>query len=161
MKDKNGKELLYRKGVSALILNSKDEILLVNLQSFNKQYYAIPGGGIDIGESAIDAVYRELKEELNIDKEDLIKIGKSKKPIRLLFKTKKLKRDGIEYDGMERLFFGFRFIGDNSKIKCQEEEVREYKWVAFNNLDRYLLFDNQLDETIKKLKEIFKRDYKR
>ncbi len=137
------------------MLNSKNEILLVNLRSFDKQYYAIPGGGVDDEESLTEAIYRELKEELNIDKEALKEVGVAKKPLKLLFKTKKLRRDGIKYDGMERVFFGFRFIGDYSKIKCKEDEVREYKWIPFNNLDNYLLFENQLSETVEKLLELF------
>lgn len=149
------KEKLYRKGVSALILNDKNEILLVNLQSFDKEYYAIPGGGIDKGETEEDAAYREIKEELNIDKEFLEEVGKSDNPLRLLFKSGKLKRDGVEYDGMERIFFGFRFKGKNEDIKCQEEEVRQYKWVAFDELNKYLLFENQLEDTVEKLIEIF------
>ena len=32
-----------------------------------KEYYAIPGGGIEEGETRRDTAIRELKEELNID----------------------------------------------------------------------------------------------
>ena len=32
-----------------------------------KEYYVLPGGGIDPGEEVIDGLKRELKEELNID----------------------------------------------------------------------------------------------
>lgn len=149
------KKLQFRKGVSALILNKRNEVLLVNLESFETKYFAIPGGGIDEGETLEDAVYREIKEELNLDKEALVYKGECVEPLQLIFKTKKLNRDGIEYDGMERHFFGFYYEGDDSDISLQEDEIRSYKWVAFNDLKEYLLFDNQLEDTSAKLLELF------
>jgi len=149
------KQKAYRKGVSALILNKNNAVLLVNLESFETKFYAIPGGGVDSGESLEDTVYREIHEELSISKNSLEFIGMGKEPVRLLFKTQKLNRDGVEYDGMERVFFGFRFIGEDSEIVLQPEEVRTYKWVAWLDLKDYLLFDNQLEDTTLKLLEIF------
>ncbi|HED08324.1 MAG TPA: NUDIX hydrolase [Ignavibacteria bacterium] len=149
------KKQLFRKGVSALIVSDDKEILLVNLQAFETKFYTIPGGGIEEGETFKDAVYREINEELGISKESLDFTGLCKESLRLVFKTKKLTRDEIEYDGMERHFFGFKFIGNDNKIKLQEEEIRSYKWVPCEDLKEYLLFDSQLEDTTKKIKEIF------
>jgi len=76
-------------------------------------------------------------------------------PLRFKFKVIKLNRDDVEYEGSERYFFGFKFIGDESGIKLREGEVRFYKWVSYENLKDYLLFDNQLVETIEKILELF------
>ena len=146
---------MYRKGVSAIIINNKNEFLLVNLESFEDKYFAIPGGGIESQESLEDAVCREIKEELNIEKKSLLLIGKSDLPIIIKFKTIKINDDGKEFDGMERYFFGFKFIGNENQIKVRKGEVRAYKWVTFDQLKNYLLFDNQLQETLEKIKEIF------
>jgi ADP-ribose pyrophosphatase YjhB (NUDIX family) len=51
---------MYRKGVSTLIINNRKEFLLVNLESFEEDKYAIPGGGIEEEESLEDAAYREI-----------------------------------------------------------------------------------------------------
>jgi len=146
---------MYRKGVSAIIINNKNEFLLVNLESFEDRYFAIPGGGIKEGETLRDAVYRELCEELGIIENNLQIVGKSDIPVRFKYKEIKLNRDGVEYEGSERYFFGFKFIGDNSEIKPKDGEVRTYKWVSVGELKNYLLFDNQLQETLEKIKEIF------
>jgi len=146
---------MYRKGVSALIVNNKNEFLVVNLVSFEDKFFAIPGGGVEEGESLEDAVYREIQEELGILKESLEYLGKSKSPLIFKFKTIKMNRDGKEYEGSERYFFGFKFTGDDSKIKLQESEVSFYKWSSFLDLDKYLLFDDQLKETSEKILEIF------
>ena len=146
---------MYRKGVSALIINKNKEFLLVNLESFKECFFAIPGGGIEDRESLEDAVYREIKEELSIEKKSLLLIGKSDLPIIIKFKTIKFNDDDKEYDGMERYFFGFKFIGDENQIKVRMGEVRTYKWVPSVQLKDYLLFDNQLQETLEKIEEIF------
>ncbi len=146
---------MYRKGVSALIVNKNQEFLLVNLESFKEIYFAIPGGGIENGESLEDAAYREIKEELDIEKESLVLVGKSDVPLLVKFKTVKRDEGGREFEGMERYFFGFYFTGDEKQIKMREGEVRKCAWVPYNNLKEYLLFENQLEETSEKIKEIF------
>jgi len=146
---------MYRKGVSALIVNKKNEFLIVNLVSFEEKYYAIPGGGLDNGETLEEAIYREIKEELGIDPQSLELIGANKKSLKTTFKFFKIDRQGNEYHGSERYFFAFRFVGSDDDIQLAENEVRAYKWVPFSDLNKYLLFDNQLTDTIEKIKEMF------
>lgn len=146
---------MYRKWVSALILNKNEEFILVNLKSFKNIYFAVPGGWINDWETLENAVYREIFEELWIKKESLILVGKTDVPLRFKFKEIELTRDGRKYGGSERYFFGFRFLGKDSEIKPQDDEVRTYKWVPYVDLSSYLLFDNQLKETSDKIIEIF------
>ena len=150
---------MFRKGVSSIIINNKNQFLLVNLESFEEKYFAIPGGGVEQGETLKDAVYRELDEELGIKEKHLQIMGQSDIPVRFKFKVIKMNRDGIEYEGSERYFFGFRFIGDEKIIIPKSGEVRSYRWIAYNELKNYLLFDNQLQETSEKIKEIFDNIY--
>lgn len=63
---------MFRKGVSALIINNKQEFLLVNLESFEPHFFAIPGGGLENNESLEDTVYREIEEETRINKKSLL-----------------------------------------------------------------------------------------
>ena len=147
---------MYRKGVSALIVNVNVEFLLVNLNSFEEKYFAVPGGGVEDGETLENAVYREIQEELSISKESLEYVGKSEKALLTVFKEPKISRNGKTYVGSERHFFGLRFIGNSDTIKLQESEVRNYRWVSFAELPNYLLFDNQLKDMQDKIEEIFR-----
>lgn len=146
---------MYRKGVSALIINEKHEFLLVNLISFEERYFAIPGGGVEPGEKLEEAAYREIKEELGIGPGSLELTGMSATPLRFAFKTPKISKEGQEYHGSERHFFGFRFVGTDNDIRLAQDEVRAYKWVSFSDLGAYLLFDNQLSDTTVKIREVF------
>lgn len=146
---------MFRKGVSAVIVNKANQLLLVNLESFETKYFAILGGGIEEGEDLEGAVYREIEEEVGIKKESLKKVGQSEKPLVFAFKTPKTNKEGKEYHGSERYFFGFRFMGNDEEMCPREGEVRTCKWVSFADLKDYLLFDNQLEETTEKIQELF------
>ena len=51
---------------SALIVQN-DAILLVEFDDENGLHYNLPGGGVETGETLIDAVKREAKEEASVD----------------------------------------------------------------------------------------------
>ena len=52
--------------VSAL-LRWEELILLCRHEKPGKEYWLLPGGGVNSGESLVDALHRELDEELGID----------------------------------------------------------------------------------------------
>lgn len=53
--------------VSMIIVNDKEDILLVQHRKSNRYYWVLPGGRIEYGESFQDCAVRELKEETNLD----------------------------------------------------------------------------------------------
>jgi ADP-ribose pyrophosphatase YjhB (NUDIX family) len=54
--------------VSAM-LRWHGQILLCRHEKPGREYWLLPGGGVDAGESLTDALYREMSEELGIDEE--------------------------------------------------------------------------------------------
>ncbi|MCM3131192.1 NUDIX domain-containing protein [Paenibacillus polysaccharolyticus] len=61
-------EATPRIGVGAVILNERDEVLLVWRNRAPEQHtWSIPGGKVDVYETLETAVIREVKEEVNLD----------------------------------------------------------------------------------------------
>jgi len=53
--------------VSAIIFNNKKLIITKHFVKGYGEYYLLPGGGLEKGESPIDALKRECKEEIGIN----------------------------------------------------------------------------------------------
>ena len=56
--------------VGILIFNSRGELLLIQSHKWHGKY-GVPGGHIELGESAIESARREAKEETGFDLEDI------------------------------------------------------------------------------------------
>lgn len=56
--------------VGVMVLNDKDEMLLVKSPKWNGEY-SIVGGHVELGESMEEAIKREVKEETNLDINDI------------------------------------------------------------------------------------------
>jgi phosphoglycolate phosphatase len=56
--------------VGALIFNQRNEVLMIQTQKWSN-LWGIPGGKTHFGETSIDALRREIKEETNLDIDDI------------------------------------------------------------------------------------------
>ena len=110
------------------ILIEDDRILLIEHTKNNKKYWLVPGGGVDWGESAAEALIREFKEETGLDIEvekflfisETIAPDKQKHVINLYFKIKKAENySNIMKLGEEKILTDLRFI--------PEDEIKNIK----------------------------------
>lgn len=108
----------------AVVIPRGDEILLVRHVKGDHQYWLIPGGGLDWGETIEDCAKREVMEETNLD----IKI------IKLLFISESVSK---EY---ERHLINLTFLGkalnpeDEIKV-INDERVKEARFVPVKDLN--------------------------
>lgn len=144
-------DITPHKKVNAVILNSMNHILLLQLVNYGDTDWNTPGGGIEEGETPEEALIRELQEELGTDKFEIVEKSKIKNKYDFpdFVVVQQLKK-GNKYKGQEQAQFIVSFLGEDEEIKIQEEEIRAYKWVNYEDLEAHLNFPGQW-ENIKRV----------
>ena len=59
-------DLRIREAVRALVVDADQRVLLVRFEFPTATRWALPGGGLEPGESHVDALHRELEEEVGL-----------------------------------------------------------------------------------------------
>lgn len=139
------KEGEYHIVVTGIIMNSKNEILISKRAEYKKfgLMWECNGGSILAGETSLEGIIRELKEELGIEF--------SKKEAIFL---KEIRRDKIPPDFKELwLFYKDVKIED---IKFTDGEATEAKWVT---IDEFMKMKEK-DEIVKTI-DFGKEEYKK
>lgn len=127
--------------VAAIIYNDKEEILFTK-RAFEpaKGTYDLPGGFIDLGETAEDAIKREISEELNLEVTEC-RYWKSF-PNKYPFKN-------VEYNTLDLIFFCR--VKDFEALEANDD-VADYQFVHINNIDTNLIGLISIRNVIESLK---------
>lgn len=73
-----------RMAIGVIILDKNDNLIAFQRKDFQNNWQG-PEGGIDNGESSLEALYRELYEEINLKKNDFIILKETKNFIPYFF----------------------------------------------------------------------------
>jgi putative (di)nucleoside polyphosphate hydrolase len=135
-----GTGLPYRRAVGIMVLNPEGRVLVAQRIDMPSDAWQMPQGGIDRGETPIEAAKRELCEEIGTCNGEFL--GES--------------RDWYSYDlpaelagklwrgrfrGQTQKWFAFRFAGDDSEINLETEtpEFLAWKWVDAIEVPRLIV----------------------
>src|SRR6266705_547521 len=125
--------------VGALIVNNGGKILLAKSHKWFDRY-TLPGGHIEVGETMVDAVKREVKEEvgLDVDAVDMLLIQEA------IFAPEFYKRKHF-------IFIDFYCKSKDEQVELDQKEIQDYVWLypgaaynlkldsfTRNTIDRYL-----------------------
>lgn len=113
--------------VSGLILSEdKNRVLLIKNNKFNK--WLMPGGHIERGESIINAIKREIMEEVGINEIDLYYNNIA------YIDVHKIPERGTEFSHWHYDLRHVFLSKNKNKIKIDNNEVGDYKWVKINSI---------------------------
>jgi len=141
----------YRQGANAVIINPLGQILLVQKVKYKENEWEFPGGGLDEGEDIKEGIIRELHEELGNNTYEVI----AESSIKYTFDwpdssiESAYQKYGIRWKGQQKTIF-FIFINEiDPRFELQEEEIRTYKWVPYNVLEKHFVFEEQYETSAK------------
>lgn len=111
-------------GVEMLVFNNEGKVLMQLRMDFNQ--WGFPGGSMELGESFEDVARRELKEETNLEVDDLklLEVLSGKDTYREYPNGDKL------YD-ITAIYVIKKYHGD---LKINDNESRKLEWFRIDNL---------------------------
>ncbi len=119
----------YRDCVGLMILNSQNKIFTGQRTDFISGAWQMPQGGIDEGESCVEAAFRELKEETFISKTSVKILAISKKWIKYdLPKDLVPKLWKGKFIGQRQRWFLMRFVGEDDEIDINTDKPEFSVW---------------------------------
>ncbi|MET7313763.1 NUDIX domain-containing protein [Streptomyces sp. NPDC005571] len=101
--------------VTAVALNEAGEVLLIH--KTDNDLWALPGGGVDVGESVADAAVRETKEETGFDVEVTGLVGLYTNPAHVMA------YDDGEVRQQFSICFTARIVGGKLRTSSESKEV--------------------------------------
>ena len=125
----------YRQGVGIVLLNQHGQVFSGARNDVTGDHWQCPQGGIDEGESPLQAAMRELKEEVGTSNAKVIQetIGW----IRYDFPPHLAKGFWFgQYKGQEQKWFLLEFKGKERDINIETDapEFKAWKWMPFASL---------------------------
>jgi len=122
--------LAYRPCVGMMLANVEGHVFVADRSDVSEPAWQMPQGGIDEGETAEAAAWRELAEEIGTDRAKLI--AESKDWLTYDFPADQLKKAWKgRYRGQRQKWFLFRFAGtdDDIDLDAHNREFDKWKWV--------------------------------
>lgn len=124
LRKKVGHAPILTAGVGLFVFNEKNEVLMQLRTDYNQ--WGLPGGSMELGESFEETASRELKEETNldIDELELVKVLSGKDTYR-------------EYPNGDKLYditAIFVIKKHHGKLKVNDEESKKLEYFNVNNL---------------------------
>ncbi|MDR2724338.1 MAG: RNA pyrophosphohydrolase [Holosporaceae bacterium] len=120
----------YRKCVAIFLI--KDSKVFAGSRVDIRSAWQLPQGGVEEGESLLDAAKRELFEETNVSSTEFLGMSASYYydfPLHIQQIIIR-KRGRLKYKGQEITFIAFKFLGDEKEINIEKtpQEFMEWKW---------------------------------
>jgi len=117
----------YRPNVAAIIQRPDGKILICQ-RADHPDCWQFPQGGIDAGESALQALHRELEEEIGL-KASHYEVLSSREGYRYDFpKNISFKK---EFVGQEQTYYLCRFLGQDDDFDLNKHDIEfiDFRWI--------------------------------
>jgi putative (di)nucleoside polyphosphate hydrolase len=128
MLDKEG----YRPNVGIVLANPRNEVFWG--KRVNQHAWQFPQGGIKHGETPLQAMYRELEEEIGLQRDHVRILGRTREWLRYEVPEKWARRareGNAAYRGQKQIWFLLRMVGRDCDVRLRASghpEFDAWRW---------------------------------
>ena len=123
----------YRPNVAIVLCNAKNEVFWG--KRIKEHAWQFPQGGIKMGESPEDAMFRELEEETGLRREHVKILGRTKSWLHYSVPTHWVKREWRgTYKGQKQIWYLLKLVGRDHDIRLRASthpEFDAWRWHDF------------------------------
>lgn len=128
MLDRDG----YRPNVGIILCNWRNEVFWG--KRVKEHSWQFPQGGIKVGETPVQAMYRELREEVGLLPPHVKILGRTRNWLRYEVPARWLKRDWRgSYRGQKQIWFLLRLVGRECDVQLRASERPEFDAWRWND----------------------------
>ena len=143
----------YRANIGIVITNEKKQILLA--KRYKQDAWQLPQGGIDKGETELEALYRELEEEVGLAPKQVSLLAKTPKWLRYELPMEHIRRkQKPTCIGQKQVWYLLKLVSNDSDISLSlhnKVEFDDWKWVDYwNPVDEVINFKKDVYEDMLK-----------
>lgn len=134
---------MARKRVTLFVVDMEnDSVLMIHRQRDGKEYYIVPGGGVEDGETVIEAAYREADEETGLE----IELGPLlwKRPFSTPAQNGKV-IDQIEYAYLITQFNGTLQLRGPEFHRQSETNVYRLEWMSLSEFPNRIVYPSGMN----------------
>lgn len=129
MLDKEG----YRPNVGIILANQRNEVFWG--KRVNQHAWQFPQGGIQHGETPLQAMYRELGEEIGLQRAHVRILGRTREWLRYEVPGKWARQESRSaYRGQKQIWFLLRLTAPDEAVRLDASnspEFEDWRWVDF------------------------------
>ena len=157
MLDRDG----FRPNVGIILLNQRNQVFWG--KRIRTHSWQFPQGGFTTGETAVEAMYRELYEEIGLTKEDVKILGVTKHWLKYRLPPQYIRHGKTPVViGQKQKWFLLKLVTSEQKVRLDLSDTPEFdswRWIDYEEPPKQVIFFKQqvYHQALKELEQYIKK----